>query len=87
MSHEEGAVGACRGPEPDSAACRFYISLTKSPFLDGNCTLFGKVVTGLDVARKIFGGEVLSEDMGREGARRPVAPVTILKATITQTEG
>ena len=87
MSHEEGVVGACRSAEKDSAACRFYITLTKSAFLDGNYTLFGKVTTGLDAARKIFGGEVLSEDMGREGARRPAKPVTIMKVTVTQTEG
>src|SRR5262249_50003975 len=53
-SHEGGPVGACRGYEADTAACRFYITLTPAPYLDGNYTIFGKVTRGLDTARKIF---------------------------------
>src|SRR5262249_53423865 len=51
--HEEGAVGAIHGEEADTAACRFYIMLSKAPNMDGNNTVFGKVTKGLDVARKI----------------------------------
>jgi peptidyl-prolyl cis-trans isomerase B (cyclophilin B) len=87
MKHEEGVVGACRGPEESSAACRFYISLTGAPSLDGGTTLFGKVTTGLDVARKINGGPVASEDREIQGARRPEKPVVIHKVAITQQEG
>jgi peptidyl-prolyl cis-trans isomerase B (cyclophilin B) len=86
MKHDEGVVGACRGEEKNTSACRFYISLTKAPWLDGGITLFGKVTTGLDVARKIFGGEVVSEDREIQGGRRPVKPVVIHKVTIHQQE-
>jgi cyclophilin family peptidyl-prolyl cis-trans isomerase len=79
MSHEEGTVGACRGEEPDSAATRFYITLNRAPFLDGNYTIFGKVVTGLDVLRKIGQCPVVEDD---EGNKRPESPVVIRKVTI-----
>src|SRR5436305_898611 len=46
---EEGALGACRGDEKDTAATRFYITLTRAPYLAGNYTVFGKVARGLDV--------------------------------------
>jgi peptidyl-prolyl cis-trans isomerase B (cyclophilin B) len=53
LPHEEGVVGASHGDEADSAACKFYVMLCKSPRLDGNYTVFGKVAQGLDVARKM----------------------------------
>lgn len=83
VSHEEGAVGACRGTDADSAACRFYITLCKAPFLDGNYTVFGKVTQGLDVVRKIFEVPVIDEGNGHD---RPEKPVLIRKVTIQETE-
>jgi peptidyl-prolyl cis-trans isomerase B (cyclophilin B) len=81
-SHEEGTVGACRGDELDSAGCRFYITLNKAPYLDGNYTVFGKVVRGLDVARTIFQKPILLDDRDLNGSRRPEKPVVIRKVTI-----
>jgi peptidyl-prolyl cis-trans isomerase B (cyclophilin B) len=86
MSHEEGTVGACRGNEADTAACRFYITLSKAPFLDGNDTIFGKVVQGLDVARRISLQPVIVDDQNIDGARRPEKPIVIQKVTIHETE-
>jgi cyclophilin family peptidyl-prolyl cis-trans isomerase len=85
-THEAGAVGACRGEEADSAATRFYITLDKAPFLDGNFTLFGKVVQGLDVVRRIYAQPVVAEDKERDGARRPEKPVVIRKVTVLAKE-
>jgi cyclophilin family peptidyl-prolyl cis-trans isomerase len=75
-THEEGTVGACRGYEADTAACRFYITLSKTPSLDGNYTVFGKVTRGLDTARKIFMRKPVSEDENNT-VRRPEQPVHI----------
>ncbi|MBY0229192.1 MAG: peptidylprolyl isomerase [Gemmataceae bacterium] len=89
MTHEEGVIGACRIALPDgqwsrdSDGCRFYVGLTKSPFLDGNHTLFGKVETGMDAVRKIFQAGVASKDPLTGGIQ---TPVTIQKVTITTTE-
>lgn len=82
MSHDEGVIGACRSEEADTGACRFYICLSKAPFLDGNTTLFGKVVKGLDRARRIYQQPVVAEDAEKEGGRRPQQPVVIQKVTI-----
>lgn len=81
-SHEEGTVGACRGAELDSAACRFYITLNKAPYLDGNYTVFAKVTRGLDVARRIFQQPIILDDRDVNGSRRPQKPVVIRKVTI-----
>jgi peptidyl-prolyl cis-trans isomerase B (cyclophilin B) len=82
VKHEEGTVGAVRGEEMDSAACKFYIILGKAPAsLDGNYTIFGKVTHGLDVARKIH-QQPLVEDEQEIGYRRPEKPVVIRKMTV-----
>jgi cyclophilin family peptidyl-prolyl cis-trans isomerase len=87
LPHEEGTLGALRGNEEDTAACRCYITLSKAPFLDGKFTVFGKVTKGLDVARIIFEEPVLSEDAQRPGSRRVAKPVKIRKVSLQQQEG
>lgn len=51
--HRAGTVGACRTDGPDTAGCRFYITLGRAPELDGTDTVFGQVVLGLDTARRM----------------------------------
>ena len=82
MTHEEGTVGACHAEDPDTAGTRFYINLTKAPFLDGNFTIFGKVVEGLDVMRKIAKEPVVHD----EGVSRPEKAIVIHKVTILAQE-
>jgi peptidyl-prolyl cis-trans isomerase B (cyclophilin B) len=53
LTHEEGVVGACLGEDPDSAACRFYITAAPMPFMNGEFTVFGKVTRGLDIVHAI----------------------------------
>jgi cyclophilin family peptidyl-prolyl cis-trans isomerase len=79
--HEEGTVGACHGEDPDSACCKFYITLGKAPVMDQNFTVFGKVSGGLDVARRIFSLPVRNDAEYPEGDR-PERPVVIRKVTI-----
>jgi peptidyl-prolyl cis-trans isomerase B (cyclophilin B) len=82
LTHEDGIVGACRGMEADSAACRFYVTLSKAPYLDGNYTGFGKVTKGLDVAHRIYQQPGVVTETEPDGSRRPLTPVTIHKVTI-----
>lgn len=81
VMHEEGTIGACHGEHPDTAACKFYITLSKAPSMDGNYTIFGKVTHGLDTARKILALPVRNDSEFPEGDR-PVKPVVIRKVTI-----
>lgn len=57
LKHIYGAVGAGRddNPEKRSAACQFYIVQAKDgiPRLDGNYTIFGQVIKGMDVVDEI----------------------------------
>lgn len=55
--HVDGTVAMARSGHPDSAGSQFYISLGTHSFLDGNYTVFGEVVEGLDVVHKIERGD------------------------------
>lgn len=57
--HLEGTVAMARAQEPDSAGSQFYICLAPAPFLDGKYTVFGQVVEGMDVVRRIEPGDVM----------------------------
>jgi peptidylprolyl isomerase len=87
VTHEPGTVGACRGMEEDSAACRFYITLCDAPFLDGNFTVFGKVTRGLDVARIMAKQPTQEHEQNVAGSLRPDKPIKIKKVTIQTSVG
>lgn len=42
-----------RAAHPDSAGSQFFICVADAPFLDRQYTVFGEVVSGMDVADKI----------------------------------
>lgn len=50
---EKGVLGMARAADPNSGGSQFYITLAAAPNLDGQYTVFGKVVQGLDVLDKI----------------------------------
>jgi cyclophilin family peptidyl-prolyl cis-trans isomerase len=86
LQHEEGSVGACRDETEDTAACRFYITLSKAPVLDGQRTIFGKVTRGLDVVRRISTQPASNTPEYPDGMR-PENPIVIRKVTIAATVG
>ncbi|MCD5383998.1 peptidylprolyl isomerase, partial [candidate division WOR-3 bacterium] len=51
--HLKGTVAMARSQDPNSASCQFYICLAPQPGLDGNYTVFGQVIKGMDVVEKI----------------------------------
>ncbi|MEW6376622.1 MAG: peptidylprolyl isomerase [Thermodesulfobacteriota bacterium] len=51
--HKRGALSMARASDPDSAGSQFFICVVDSSFLDRQYTVFGEVVSGMDVADKI----------------------------------
>jgi len=51
--HKRGTLSMARSMNPDSAGSQFFICIKDSPFLDRQYTVFGEVVSGMDVADKI----------------------------------
>jgi peptidyl-prolyl cis-trans isomerase B (cyclophilin B) len=74
--HTKGAVSAALRPnQPDSAGAQFFICLVDQPVLDGQYTVFARVVEGLEVAQKI--SELPTGADGRALERIVIRSVTI----------
>ena len=56
-SFERGTVGAARASDPNSANSQFFIDFAPAPFLDGQYTIWGQVVDGMEAVDKIAPGE------------------------------
>lgn len=79
-THNKGALAAARmgdqvNPEKRSSGCQFYIvqNPNGTPHLDGNYTVFGEVLDGLDVVDKIAETKTTRPDHGN----MPTVPVTM----------
>ncbi len=58
LKHVRGAVGLARlSSNKNTGDSQFYIMLDNAPFLDGQYTVFGQVVSGMDVVDKIALGD------------------------------
>jgi peptidyl-prolyl cis-trans isomerase B (cyclophilin B) len=51
--HKRGIVSMARSGHPDSAGSQFFICVADASYLDGQYTVFGEVVSGMDVVDKI----------------------------------
>jgi peptidyl-prolyl cis-trans isomerase B (cyclophilin B) len=56
--HIRGTVSMARGNNPNSAGSQFFIVQAPSPDLDGQYTVFGRVVEGMDVVDAITRVEI-----------------------------
>ncbi len=55
--HVRGAVSMARAQSPDSADSQFFICFDDASFLDGQYTVWGRVVSGMENVDKIKRGE------------------------------
>jgi peptidyl-prolyl cis-trans isomerase B (cyclophilin B) len=60
QKHLRGTVAMARSQDPDSAGSQFYICYGATPHLDGNYTVFGKVVSGMEHVDRIKQGDRMS---------------------------
>jgi peptidylprolyl isomerase len=55
--HKRGTVSMARAQNPDSADSQFFICFDDAPFLNGQYTVWGQVVEGMENVDKIKRGE------------------------------
>jgi len=51
--HERGVLSMARGPDPNSAGSQFFICFGGAPGLDGQYTIFGKLLRGEETLAKL----------------------------------
>ena len=57
LPHERGTIGAARSASPDSANSQFFINFGDNSFLNGQYTVYGRVISGMEHVDKIARGE------------------------------
>lgn len=75
IPHERGIVSMARiSGEPASATTSFFIVLARAERLDGQYSVFGRVVSGMDVVEKMEAAPVNGE--------APVTPITVSRVVV-----
>ena len=57
IPHDRGAIGAARTQNPNSANSQFFISFSDNHFLNGQYTVYGRVIEGMEHVDAIARGE------------------------------
>jgi cyclophilin family peptidyl-prolyl cis-trans isomerase len=83
ISNEPGTLSMANTGRPNSGSCQFFINTVHNHYLDwftpgqSKHPVFGKVVEGMDVIKKI-------ETTKTDGRDRPVTPVKMNKITVLE---
>ena len=57
IPHDRGTLGAARSQNPNSANSQFFINFNDNHFLNGQYTVYGRVISGMEHVDKIMRGE------------------------------
>jgi peptidyl-prolyl cis-trans isomerase B (cyclophilin B) len=60
QKHVRGTLAMARSQDPDSAGSQFYICYGPTPHLDGQYTVFGRVVSGMEHVDRIKQGDKMT---------------------------
>ena len=57
LPHDRGTLGAARSQNPNSANSQFFINFSDNHFLNGQYTVYGRVISGMEHVDMIARGE------------------------------
>ena len=57
LPHDRGTLGAARSANPNSANSQFFINFADNHFLNGQYTVYGRVISGMEFVDAITRGE------------------------------
>jgi cyclophilin family peptidyl-prolyl cis-trans isomerase len=75
--HIRGTLSMARSQDPDSAGSQFFIVLKDSNFLDGQYTVFGRVISGMEIVDKIASLKTDSADVPIDAGEAEMIRITV----------
>ena len=57
LPHDRGTIGAARSANPNSANSQFFINFSDNHFLNGQYTVYGRVLSGMEHVDAVTRGE------------------------------
>ena len=75
--HDRAGILSMANAGPNTNGSQFFITLGPTPHLDNRHSVFGEVVEGLEIVKRIGGVPTGRQD-------RPITPVVMNKVTITR---
>jgi peptidylprolyl isomerase len=57
LPHDRGTIGAARSNDPNSANSQFFVNFADNHFLNGQYTVYGRVVEGMEHVDAVTRGE------------------------------
>jgi cyclophilin family peptidyl-prolyl cis-trans isomerase len=75
--HIRGTLSMARSQDPDSAGSQFFIVLKDSNFLDGQYTVFGRVISGMEIVDKIASLKTDSADAPIDAGEAEMMKITV----------
>lgn len=76
-----GTLGAARKQDPNSASSQFFICLARNEQWDGEYTVFGEVISGMNTA------DIIAGEPTAQGTERPAQKVVITRAYLEKYTG